>query len=216
MPCIGKLICLDGPSKGQEVILDRDLIRVGRAPDCDIVLNDKFASRLHAAITREENVFVVEDAGSKNGVMVNSQHLESGTRVPLANGTIVVFAQTRFRFEDPSATMTSLELSDPSESLLLHQATRQVIVVGQPLAPPLSLKQFELLLCLYERQGQAVSKDEIAAAVWPEDIGFVSDSNIDRLVSRVRQRLAEASGGHQFIVTVRGFGFRLECDLAEV
>ncbi len=210
----GTLICLDGPNKGREVTLDRDVLEVGRAPECDIVLDDKFASRRHATIFREGNAFLVADGGSKNGITLNHKRIEPHARVVLTDGDIVAFAQTRFRFADPSATMTNLELEREVSSghLQLHAPTRQVLVNGTPLDPPLSLKQFELLECLYARRGQAISKDEIARLVWPGEIDPVPDSNIDRLVSRVRQRLTAASGGQPYITTVRGFGFRLEAD----
>ncbi len=212
MNLVGKLICLGGPQRGRTLTLDKGKLLVGRAPDCDIVLDDKFASRVHATITRLESSFTVEDAGSKNGVLLDNERLEKGTAAILTDGTIVTFAQTRFRFEDPSATMTNLHLESSSAgtSLVVHEATRQVKVNGRLLQPPLSAKQFELLQFLYTRQGQAISKDEIAAAVWPDEADSVPDNNIDRLVSRVRVRLAEAAYGHQFISTVRGFGFRME------
>ncbi len=215
MPYNGTLICLDGPNKGSEVILNRDTLVVGRSPHCDIVLDDKFASRHHATIMREGNFFYVVDRGSKNGMTINHRQVEPSVRAVLSDGDIVTFAQTRFRFVDPSATMTNLELDHSAslESLHLHPATRQVLVNGIPLSPPLSLKQFELLECLYVRRGQAVSKDEIALAVWPDEIDPIPDSNIDRLVSRVRQRLAAAGNRKQYISTVRGFGFKLEADL---
>ena len=216
MAIAGKLVCLDGPQRGRSVVLHKERMVVGRAPDCDIVLDDRFASRVHASITRLESAFAVEDVGSKNGVLLNNERLSTGIKGILADGAVVTFAQTRFKFEDPAATMTNLEV-EPScagTRLVVHEATRQVKVNGVLLQPPLSVRQFELLQCLYLRRGQAVSKDEIAAAVWSDAFGAVPDNNIDRLVSRVRVRLSEAAGGHQFITTVRGFGFRME-DVSE-
>ena len=60
---------------------------------------------------------------------------------------------------------------------------------GVQLDPPLSVKQFDLLWFLFQNRGRVVSKDEIAAAVWPEAQGDVYDANIDRMVSRVRSRI---------------------------
>lgn len=218
MPIVGKLVCLDGPQRGRAVVLRKARTIVGRAPDCDIVLEDKFASRVHASITRWENSFAVEDAGSKNGVLLDHERLAAGAQGILTDGVVVTFAQTRFKFEDPAATMTNLEV-EPSpvgtQLLVVHEATRQVKVNGVLLQPPLSVRQFALLQFLSLRRGQAVSRDEIAAAVWPDDAAVVPDNNIDRLVSRVRTRLAEAAGGHQFITTIRGFGFRMEDVSAE-
>lgn len=212
MSFIGKLLCLDGPQKGRTVVLDKEKLLVGRAPDCDIVLDDKFASRVHASITRMDNSFVVEDAGSKNGILLDNERLRQGIKGILADGAILTLAQTRFKFEDPSATMTNLNMENPKGGtrLFVHEPTRQVKVNGKLLQPPLSVKQFELLHWLYMRRGQAISKDEIALAIWPDDSEAVPDNNIDRLVSRVRVRLSAAADGHQFISTVRGYGFRME------
>ncbi|MYJ79291.1 MAG: winged helix-turn-helix domain-containing protein [Caldilineaceae bacterium SB0670_bin_27] len=80
--------------------------------------------------------------------------------------------------------------------------------------PPLSVKQFDLLWYLYQNRGRVVSKDELATHIWSEVDGNVYDASIDRMVSRVRNRIepaAEVPGdsNSRFIVTVRGFGYQL-------
>ena len=55
-----------------------------------------------------------------------------------------------------------------------------------------------------------VSRDEIVGAGWPEAVGDgVSEQAIDALIRRLRDRLAEADSEHDYILTVRGHGFRL-------
>ena len=55
------------------------------------------------------------------------------------------------------------------------------------------------------------TRDEVIAAVWPEAVGEgVSEQAIDALVRRLRDRLAEIDADHQYLVTVRGHGFRLD------
>ena len=47
--------------------------------------------------------------------------------------------------------------------------------------------------------------------VWPEAMGEgVSEQAIDALVRRLRDRLAETDEDWQYIITVRGHGFRLD------
>ena len=47
--------------------------------------------------------------------------------------------------------------------------------------------------------------------VWPEALGEgVSEQAIDALVRRLRDRLMEIDPDWQYIVTVRGHGFRLD------
>ncbi len=47
--------------------------------------------------------------------------------------------------------------------------------------------------------------------MWAEDESEgVSEQAIDALARRLRERIAEADPDHQYVVTVRGHGFRLE------
>ena len=93
---------------------------------------------------------------------------------------------------------------------LVTHVTRQVFVDGILLDPPLSTKQFDLIWFLYQNRGRVVSKDEIAQAVWPEMQGEVYDANIDRMISRVRNRIEpETEDVPRFVATIRGYGYRL-------
>ncbi len=58
--------------------LDVDLIRVGRATDNDIVLDDAMVSRYHAEIRKSaDGHWELRDAGSANGVFVEQQRVSS-------------------------------------------------------------------------------------------------------------------------------------------
>ncbi len=210
----GKLLCLSGPCTGQEYELRQEITRIGRSSSSDIVLQDPYASRHHAEIRRIDDAYQVHDLGSKNGVYVNGQRVPSGSTAWLEDGSEVQFASTRFRFLDPSATITAPSLDPVAErGLRVDPATRQVYVDGQRLDPPLSVKQFELLWFLYQNQGRVVSKDEIAMAVWPEAEGDIYDANIDRMVSRVRSRIEPGNRGEpRFIQTIRGYGYQLQAE----
>ncbi|MBO9371235.1 MAG: winged helix-turn-helix transcriptional regulator, partial [Chloroflexi bacterium] len=71
--------------------------------------------------------------------------------------------------------------------------------------------QYRLLTALLDARGQVVSREEMIRAVWPdEDIRGISEQALDALVRRLRERLAELDPQHEYVVTVRGYGFRLE------
>lgn len=206
-----KLVCLSGPRAGTEYELTKEIMAIGRTPASDIVLEDQFASRQHAEIRRVEIAYQVHDLQSKNGVTVDGVRLAPGGTAWLQDGSEVQFASTRFRFQDPSATLTAPALIAVREpGLRVEAATRQVFVDGAVLDPPLSVKQFDLLWYLYQNRGRVVSKDEIAQAVWPEAQGDVYDANIDRMISRLRSRIEPDSDDEpRFIATIRGYGFQL-------
>lgn len=77
--------------------------------------------------------------------------------------------------------------------------------------PPLSASQFRLLELLYEQEGQVVSRQDLVKGVWGvEESAGVSEQAVDALVRRLRDRLASVDPTHNYIVTVRGHGLRLE------
>ena len=215
MSQIARLVCLSGPDAGTEYELSKEIFLVGRSAGADININDSFASRQHAELHFIDNAYRLRDLESKNGVFVNGSRMAPGATAWLEDGDSLQFASTRFRFHDPSVTITAPFLEAlPESGLRVEPATRQVFVDGKVLVPPLSVKQFDLLWYLYQNRGRVVSKDELANQIWSEVSGDVYDASIDRMVSRVRNRIetvrgSEGSSQSRFIVTVRGYGYQL-------
>ncbi|SMP53286.1 Serine phosphatase RsbU, regulator of sigma subunit [Neorhodopirellula lusitana] len=55
--------------------LDRDEMRIGRHPECDIVVDAGAVSRYHAKLLGRDKTWTIEDLGSRNGTFVNGQLL---------------------------------------------------------------------------------------------------------------------------------------------
>jgi hypothetical protein len=204
-----KLIIGNGPQAGQEIDLRHDVTTLGRATTCQVFVDDEFASRRHAQIIRRDELYWLNDLNSKNGTLLDGQPVTAECR--LYDGAEIRIGQAHFRFYDLDATRTHPALSaEPlaqgsPPQLRLSEAAREVWLQGSKLDPPLSPKQFDLLRFLWQRHGEAVSKDEIAAAVWPEaDTEAIYDYQIDKMISRLRERL-----GKDLIETVWGFGYKL-------
>ncbi|MBT8227173.1 MAG: FHA domain-containing protein [Dactylosporangium sp.] len=73
-----------------------DRIRVGRAPDNTIVLDDLLVSRYHAELVRGAGAYQVVDLGSNNGTFVNGQRAD---RVTLRPGDRVSFGHHQMVFD---------------------------------------------------------------------------------------------------------------------
>jgi ABC-type multidrug transport system ATPase subunit len=56
-------------------LLREGTVRIGRAPDNDIVLDDLLVSRHHAVLTRDPAAWRVKDLASPNGTFVNGRHI---------------------------------------------------------------------------------------------------------------------------------------------
>ena len=88
--------------------------------------------------------------------------------------------------------------------LELDEDRRHVLGNGKPLA--LTPTEYEVLKYLMQRQGQAVSREELLNAVWGFE-SVVETRATDDTVRRLRQKLG---GLGVAIAAVWGFGFRLE------
>jgi DNA-binding response OmpR family regulator len=143
---------------------------------------------------------------------VNGQEVE-GNCVLRDGDEIQIALAVRLLFVGAEAT-APLEVSASMLrriGLLLDADERRVWIGNQDVTPPLSLAQFTLLEALYRGEGRVVSREEVVSAVWPDTAAEgISDQAIDALVRRLRERLREFDESHQYVVTVRGHGFRFE------
>src|SRR5512136_2230420 len=206
------LVVQEGQLAGKRWSLNKSEFVVGRGEDCEVVLPDRQVSRRHFRIVRDENGYSVEDLGSKNGTYVNGAAVRGS--VQLQDGDeIQVALSVRLLFVGAEATLplTQEMLRVTQPGLRLNKSQRQVWVNGVVLDPPLSLSQYRLLEILWEQKGKIVTREEVIAAVWPEsDEAGITEQAIDALVRRLRDRLAEVDPDHEYLVTVRGHGFRLD------
>jgi DNA-binding response OmpR family regulator len=202
------LIWMDGEEIRGRWSLDKPVVTIGRWPDNDVVVDDRWVSRHHAQVRREGNEYVLEDRGSKNGTLVNGKRIVRP--VSLQDGDEVQVAPLfTLTFVDYGAT-APLPGDQGPRGLEIDPEARQVWIGGQLLSPPLSLAQFALVELLAQEPGRVYSRDEIVEVVWAEDAAEgVSDEAIDALVRRVRLRFRELESDHEYIVTVRGYGFKL-------
>lgn len=71
----------------------------------------------------------------------------------------------------------------------------------------LTPKEYGLLEYLVQREGRALTRDEILDAVWGEDV-FVTQRSVDRCVTTLRNKIEVDPKKPEFIQTVRQFGYR--------
>ncbi len=204
------LMMKEGSTVGKKWTVERDIFLIGRDDDCDIVLSERQVSRHHAEIRWQNSQYILSDLNSKNGTCLNGQEIDGP--VSLQDGDEIQIAlRVKLLFVGIDATVPLILDDTKAPGLHLDKVGRRVWVRGQELAPPLSLPQYRVLELLYDGQGRVCSRDEIVETVWPEEeAAGVTEQAIDALIRRLRDRLAELDPEHQYVVTVRGHGFRME------
>lgn len=95
---MARLKVLEPPERrGQSFDLAEELT-VGRAPGCQVRIEDTFASQLHARIYRREGQLYIEDLGSTNGTYLNRKGTKNREKVAgasaLRSGDKVVIGRT--------------------------------------------------------------------------------------------------------------------------
>jgi len=208
------LIGQSGPLNGERWVIRGPMV-IGRGEDCEIVIPDRKISRHHARVQPASGGILLEDLNSKNGTHYNGHPLKGS--VTLADGDLIQIALAqKFTYLSSDATIP-LEFDAPIEASLekrrlkMDKRSRRVWANGKEIIPPLSVAQFTMLELLYIRDGLVVPREELVKAIWGEEEAYgVSDQALDALVRRLRDRLAEGDKSHDYVVTVRGHGIRME------
>ena len=91
----GRYLAIEDAGEVVLMALKSDLVRVGRSPANEIVLDDASVSRRHALLARRgETTFVLDDR-SLNGVRVNGERV---SEAPLRDGDALVLGNVAVRY----------------------------------------------------------------------------------------------------------------------
>lgn len=103
------------PNEDSRIIrLDKELIKLGRREDNDIVLDDMFVSRSHAEVARQGNVFIIRDLKSRFGTFVNGDRV---TEQPLHYGDEIQVGNILITFVDEKTLDRIPEKRGPAHRL---------------------------------------------------------------------------------------------------
>jgi two-component system copper resistance phosphate regulon response regulator CusR len=120
---------------------------------------------------------------------------------PFAFAELLARVKTLMR-RGPVREMEMIRVADLEIDVLRRRVTRQSTRIE------LTAKEFALLHLLAKRQGEVLSRTQIASMVW--DMNFDSDTNVvDVAVRRLRAKIDDPYTT-KLIQTVRGMGYLLE------
>jgi transcriptional regulator with GAF, ATPase, and Fis domain len=128
------LLSLNGPRRGEEVIIERECFRIGKSPDNDLVLADETVSREHCEIVRDDKGYLLRDLGSTNGTMLDGAEIREGY---LRAGVVIQVGRVELKVR-PFAERIDLlpsERESFGELVGRNPAMREVFGLLERLAP---------------------------------------------------------------------------------
>ncbi|MBL8934866.1 MAG: FHA domain-containing protein [Archangium sp.] len=86
-------------------------VTIGRVESNDIVIDDASISRFHAWLQQDPKSggWLLCDAQSKNGTQLDGEPVESGSRVVLHDGAVIMLGQAALRFLLPQTVLELLK-----------------------------------------------------------------------------------------------------------
>ncbi len=111
----------------QEFPLTGNKIVIGRAPDNEIIIDEKIVSRKHAEIVREGERYILVDLDSHNGTFINDARV---SRHVLADQDTIRIGTATIKFIDQISTQVSLSddhIQDENRTLVKSLAEENVI-----------------------------------------------------------------------------------------
>jgi hypothetical protein len=203
--------------EGQDEVsaeLTTDVVKVGRDDSCDLILPDKEErrlSRLHCTLERVGGAWWLFDNESRNHVYVNGELVNKRTR--LFEGDVIDLGKSGWKlcFHDPLSTLPLSDLeaeADRPPTLEYDPESMRLLVGGREIGRPLPPQEHKLLRCLYLGASKACSKKHLEKELW--EGGVVDETGLAGLVRRLRERIEPDPAHPMFIVTIPGFGYRLD------
>ncbi|MFH1018198.1 MAG: FHA domain-containing protein [Pseudomonadota bacterium] len=135
-------LVLEGRDAGRAIEIDRFPFRIGRDPDNELIVADGDVSRHHAHVEEGPDGPVISDVGSRNGLYVDDQRVESqvlrpGDRVRVGS-TVLVFqkdletARSVTRDTIPDSAAFAMGLPDRAADLLPPESEAEEITASGP------------------------------------------------------------------------------------
>jgi DNA-binding NtrC family response regulator len=151
-----RLLLLDGPNKGKELVIAKEVIRGGRSSTNDLILTDKVISNSHFELVANENGFLLRDLESTNGTFCGEFRVKEAFLSP---GQVFRVGSSKIQFESLDE-IVSIKLS---ESDRFHEVVGRSISMREIFATLEKVAPSDLTVLIQGETG--TGKEKVAHAL---------------------------------------------------
>ncbi len=108
----------------------------------------------------------------------------------------------RIEYQDSELNRPSLSVG----ALVIDSWSCQVTKQGREI--PLTAREFEILQYMAQNQGRVISRERLYETVWGED-GYGCDNTVMVHIRHLREKLEDNPAEPEYLVTVKGLGYKL-------
>src|SRR5918912_2775813 len=203
--------------------LGRLRITIGRSARNDLCIPDPFASRVHAEVRREGDIYVLQDLGSANGTLYNGERVEN--MVALAPGGRIQIGETEIEFFDQTsgtpamATMIEDMPSPPPDATIAldsgHRTTSGLLeaIEGARTQKSGEIRQATSLLAQQRTKSippvgaaaaaQTVEHGDLLALISKVSVTLLAPATLDQTLKEVAALVFEAVAADRCLIMLR-------------
>jgi DNA-binding winged helix-turn-helix (wHTH) protein len=166
--------------------------------------------RIWLSLAPEEQQVMINLNGATPRLITHPHLVEQLRRKGLVNGSppdaVCVFSPLLADYinRQSPATSTSIYLD----------YTRHTVWINGYEVTGLTRLEYELLAYLDQRRSQTCSRDELAHHLYPDEAvpgeAGISDTRLDSIIKRLRRKIEPNPHEPRYLVTMHGYGFRLQ------
>jgi phosphoserine phosphatase RsbU/P len=191
-------------------------ITIGRSARNDVCVPDPFASRVHAEVRREGDIYVLQDLGSANGTYYNGSRLEQA--VALTHGGRIQIGETEIVFKDqttaqhiPATTTVDDDAPLPEATIAFDSAqhTTNGLLEAIEGARTQSSGRFDVATIVPQRTGStaksAVAADhgDLLALISKVGVTLLASATLDETLSQVALLVFDAVPAERCLIMLR-------------
>lgn len=237
------VVVLAGDRMGEMFELDPVYTTIGRGLTATVRVNDEGISRTHAAVSVENGVYYLSDAGSTNGTFANGDRvdrhpLREGDKIQLGAASVLRFTFHEDSDDDLQRDLYESTLRDRLTGLFSRgyfaNRLESDVAVALRHGKPLALVRFEVdrFAQVRERVGAVAAdqvlrdmartileitrSDDLLARAGDDDFAFVCRDVDAMRASRAAQRLRETIAGRSFVAPPASVSLTLSLGVADL